>query len=105
MPGIRHPSIINGLPVVSAPAEIDTITAEKLRLVLLRTAANGHATVVVDLTGTRYCDSSGLEMLAGAHRRALDEGGELRLVRAADGPVIRVLALTTLDRFIPCFTS
>ena len=104
MPGIRYPSMINGLPVVTAPAEIDIITAEKLRAVLLEAAENGHATIVVDLTGTRFCDSSGLNVLAVAHRRARNEGGELRLV-LPDGPVVRVLAITGLDRFIPCFTG
>ena len=104
MPGIRYPSMINGLPVVTAPAEIDATNADKLQTVLLEAAENGHATIVVDLTGTRFCDSFGLRVLGAAHRRALDERGELRLVLPAGGPVVHVLALTTLDRFIPCFT-
>lgn len=97
--------MINGLPVVTAPAEIDVTTAEKLRAVLLEVAANGHATIVVDLIGTRFCDSSGLSVLATAHRRAQSEGGELRLVLPARGTVTRVLAVTGMDRCIPCFTS
>ena len=105
MPGIRYPSMINGLPVVTAPAEIDATTADKLQTVLLEAVENGHATIVVDLTGTRFCDSFGLRVLGAAHRRALDEGGELRLVLPAGGPVVAVLALTSLDRFIPCFTG
>ena len=105
MPGIRYPSMINGVPVVTAPAAIDAVTAQKLRLVLLEAAANGHATIVVDLTGTRSCDSSALSVLAAAHRRALDEGGGLLLVLPGGGPVTRVLDLTTLNRFFPCFTS
>ena len=35
--------MINGLPVVTAPAEIDVTTAEKLQTVLAEAAANGHA--------------------------------------------------------------
>ena len=105
MTDIRYPSMINGMPVVTAPAEIDVITAEKFRAVLLRTAAAGHATIVVDLTGTRYCDSCGLRVLEAAHRRALDEGGELRLVLPAHGSIVRVLAITGLNRCIPCFTG
>jgi anti-sigma B factor antagonist len=97
--------MINGVPVVTAPAEIDDFTAEKLRLVLLEAAANGHATIVVDLTGTRSCDSSALSVLAAAHTRALDEGGELLLVLPGGGPVTRALDLTTLNRFFRCFTS
>jgi len=96
--------MINGVPVVTAPAEIDVTTVEKFRAVL-RTAADGHATVVVDLTGNRYCDSCGLRVLEAAHRRALDEGGELRLVLPARGSITRVLAITGLNRRIPCFTG
>lgn len=105
MPGLRYPMMINGVPVVSAPADIDVITAERLRTVLLETAANGYATVVVDLTGTQFCDSYGLQVMATAHRRALDRGGQLRLVVPTGSPVLRILALTTMDGFFPCFTT
>ena len=56
--------MINGLPVGTAPAEIDVTTADKLQEVLLEAAENGHATIVVDLTGTRFCDSFGLKCWA-----------------------------------------
>lgn len=105
MPGIRYPSMINGLPVVTAPEEIYATVAEKLRTVFLDAIANGHAIIVVDLTGTRFCDSFGLTVLRAAHRRAVGVGGELRLVLPDDGPVIHVLTLTSLDRIIPCFSD
>ncbi len=59
---------------------------------------------MVDLTGTRICDSFGLAVMAAAHREAMGQGGEVRLVLPAESPVNRVLALTGLDRFFPCFT-
>jgi anti-sigma B factor antagonist len=62
--------MINGVPVVEASEEIDICNAEQLRLVLLEACSRGHATVVVDMTRTRFCDSAGLAVLAGAHRRA-----------------------------------
>ena len=105
MPDIRHPLMINGVPVVTAPAEIDATTADQLRTVLLHSAARGHATVVVDMTRTRFCDSAGLTVLVRAHRRAVAEGGELRLVIPADGAVARIFAITRLDLFIPLFGS
>jgi anti-sigma B factor antagonist len=105
VPGIRHPMMINGVPVVTAPAEIDVTTAEQLRTVLLHSAARGHATVVVDMTRTRFCDSAGLTVLVRAHKRAVAEGGELRLVIVADGAVARIFAITRLDLVIPLFSS
>ena len=79
MPGVRFPVMINGIAVVTAPAEIDPVTAGHLRTVLLHSAAHGHAAIVVDMTGTRFCDSLRFRVLVRAHRQALAEGGGLRL--------------------------
>jgi anti-sigma B factor antagonist len=106
VPDIRYiRKVINAVPVVVAPAEIDVTTADQLRAVLLDTFTRGNATVAVDMTRTRFCDSSAPHTLLGVHEQAVAEGGELRLVVPADGPVPRIFTLTCLDRFIPCFTS
>lgn len=102
MPGVRHPLMINGMPVVTAPEEIDVTTAEHLRAVLFHAAARRHATVVVDMSRTRFCDSAGLAVLVRAHKRAVTEGGELWLVIPADGAVARIFAITRLDLVVPC---
>jgi anti-sigma B factor antagonist len=95
---------ISGLPVVRGPAEIDITNAGQLRAVLLAAAAQGYATIVVDLTETSFCDTSGLQVLVLAHRRAAAEGGELRLVvRAAT--LLRLFSLTGVDHVIPSFTT
>jgi anti-sigma B factor antagonist len=96
---------ICGLRVVAAPAVVDVNTTDELRQALLDSAVDGHATVVVDMTGTRSCDSEGLAVLVTAHRRGLAEGGGLRLAVPADGRVARALDLTGVDRFIPSFSS
>src|SRR5215467_15380581 len=90
-----------GVPVVTAPTEIDTTTAGQLRAILFEWHTRGHGTVVVDMTSTQFCDSAGLRELLRAHKRAVGEGGELRLVLPADGAVRRVFSLTGLDRLIP----
>jgi anti-sigma B factor antagonist len=97
--------MIGGVPVVRAPPDIDVTTVDRLRMVLLEAAADGHGTIVVDLTGTQFCDSSGLGALVRAHKRALEEGGQLRLVIPSDGTVSRIFTLTRLYRFIPRFGS
>jgi anti-sigma B factor antagonist len=106
VPDIRYVcKMIDGVHVITAPAEIDVTTADELGTALVGAAAGGHAVVVVDMTGTSFCDSAGLSVLAGAHRKALDEGGELRLVMPAGGSVVRILTLTGVGRFIPSFGS
>lgn len=106
MPEVRYlRKMIEGVPVMAAPAEIDITTAKRLRAVLLDSAARGHTTIVVDMTGTVFCDSSGLHTLLRAHQRAVAEGGGLRLVVPSDGAVRRILNLSGLDLVLPCFSS
>jgi anti-sigma B factor antagonist len=96
--------VVGGVPVVAAPEEIDITNASALRCALLHAAAYGHGTFVVDLTQTRFCDSAGLHALLAGHKRAEAEGRQLLLVLS--GPaVLRVLAITGVDRLIPNFTS
>ena len=104
VPGVRFPVIINGIPVVTAPAEIDPVTTGQLRTVLLHSAAHGH-TIILDMTGTTFCDSTGFGVLVRAHKRALADGGGLRLVIPADSAVARIFTLIGLDRVIPRFAS
>jgi anti-sigma B factor antagonist len=94
-----------GVPVVTAPAEIDDSTAGGLRAILVEWHARGHTTMVVDLTATRFCDSAGLRELVRAHRRAVAGGGGLRLVIPAYGALLRVFGVTGLDGMIPHFAT
>jgi anti-sigma B factor antagonist len=105
MPDVRFPvDVIGGVPVVTAPEEVDITNANGLRAALLEAAVLGSGTIVVDLTGTLFCDSAGLHALTIAHKRAVAEGGQLSL--ALGGPaVLRIFAITALDRVIACFTS
>ena len=96
--------VVSGVPVVTAPEEIDITTAPDLRSALLEAAAHGHGTLVVDMTRTQFCDSSGLHTLLAAHKRAQAQGGELLLVIPAT-PVLRIFAITGVDRIIPSFTT
>jgi anti-sigma B factor antagonist len=105
MPEVRFPvGVTGGVPVVAAPEEIDITNAGALRAALLEAAALGHGTFVVDMSLTRFCDSSGLQALVAAHRRARAEDGEVLLV-IPDAAVLRVFALTGMDRVIPNFAS
>jgi anti-anti-sigma factor len=105
MPDVRFPvEVVRGVPVVAAPEEIDITNAEALRSVLLTAAANGNGTLVVDMTRTQFCDSSGLHTLIAVHKRAGAEGREVLLVIPST-TVLRVFALTGMDTVIPNFTS
>jgi anti-sigma B factor antagonist len=94
-----------GVPVVTAPAEIDTTTAGQLRAILVAWHCRGHTTVIVDLTGTQFCDSAGLRELVVAHKRAVADGGGLRLITPAEGVFLRIFTATGLDGIIPHFAT
>jgi anti-sigma B factor antagonist len=96
--------VVGDVPVLTAPEEIDITNAETLRSALIKAAANRHGTLVVDMTQTQFCDSSGLHTLIAAHKRAEAEGREVLLV-IPSSTVLRVFALTGMDRVIPNFTS
>jgi anti-sigma B factor antagonist len=105
MPDDTFPlEVIQGVPVVAAPGELDITNAEALRSALLTAAAYGSGALVVDMTRTRFCDSSGLHTLIAAHKRAQAESRELLLVIPST-TVLRVFALTAMDRVIPNFAS
>jgi anti-sigma B factor antagonist len=96
--------VIDGVPVVAAPEEIDITNAPELHSALLEAAAYGHGSLVADLSQTQFCDSSGLHTLLTAHKRARAAGGEMLLVIPGNA-VLRVFTITGVDRIIPNFTS
>ncbi|HEX3924911.1 MAG TPA: STAS domain-containing protein [Streptosporangiaceae bacterium] len=93
---------VSGVPVVATPPELDISNAGELRAALMAAVAEGHATVVLDLSGTSFCDSAALQVLVRVHKRAVAEGGELRLVMRAVS-LLRLFRITGVDRVIPNF--
>jgi anti-sigma B factor antagonist len=105
MPEASFPvEVASGVPVVTAPEEIDIANAGRLRAALLETAAHGSRTLVVDMTQTQFCDSAGLNVLVRGHKRAQADGGELLLVICA-AAVLRIFAVTGIDHLIPNFPN
>jgi anti-sigma B factor antagonist len=102
MSGSRERS--DGLAVATAvavlPVEIDVSNADRVAGELFAAIKPGVRVVIVDMTLTTFCDSSGLRAIAQAHDRAQTQGAELRLVTASPG-VLRVLAVTGLDTVVP----
>jgi anti-anti-sigma factor len=101
MPEASFPvEVVSGVPVVTAPEEIDITNAAGLRAALLEAAAHGSGTLVVDMAQTQFCDSAGLNVLVRAHQRAQADGGELLLV-ICTAAVLRIFAVTGIDHLIP----
>ena len=59
---------------------------------------------IADMTGTRFCDSTGLRALALAHKQAAAHHTELRLV-ITPANVLHVLAITELDTVLRIYRA
>ena len=89
--------------VVTVATEVDVTTVPQLRAAL-QTACSTCPTVVVDMSQTAFCDSSGLTALVQAHQRTQADGGELRLVITTP-QVLSTFTVTGADRIFPIFDS
>ena len=85
----------DGVPVVSASGEIDVATAPPLRDRLRSLTTSGRSTVVVDLLGVTFLDSTALGVLVGALKRCRESGGDLPLV-IAEPRILKVFEITGL---------
>jgi anti-sigma B factor antagonist len=70
---------VDGFAVVTTPDEVDVSNAARFRAALLTAAGHGMPSIIVDMTGTEFCDSTGLNVLVLALRQADQKGGEIRL--------------------------
>jgi len=103
MPQDSRARSISGLPVISAPDEIDIASADQLREALLAVSTPG-AVVVMDMTETTFCDSSGLDLFAEISDRLYESGGELRVV-VCSAMVRRVMTVTGVDQLVRTFPT
>jgi anti-sigma B factor antagonist len=105
VPQQRFPVVwINKAAVITLPVEIDIANADLVRDDLLSILNRGAATLIVDMGGTTFCDSAGVNALVRAHKRATANGSTMRLVISAPA-VGRVLAITGVDRLMDIYPS
>ncbi len=91
--------------VVVLPAEIDVTIADEVDQQLNGALSSGAGLVIVDLTSTSFCDSSGVRAIMHAYEQATARDVGLRLAVSPGGSVRRVLQLTGADQILPVFAS
>lgn len=85
-----------GRTVLSVLGEIDMQTAPALRATVDALDVSG-GTLVLDLDGVEFVDSSGLGSLLGIKKQQERGGGRLLLARVSQ-PVDRIIEITRMDR-------
>jgi anti-sigma B factor antagonist len=83
---------------------LDLATSPTVRAALTDATEKGKKDIIVDLTQVEFLDSTGLGALIGAHRRATEHGGSLRLI-VSDGAIARLLNITGLMRVFAVYHS
>ena len=90
--------------VYTLRGSFDVMTSPSVRAALVESASAGNHEIVVDLTQLEFMDSTGLGALIGAHRRATENGGVVRLV-VNEGTIARLLNITGLVRIFAIYHS
>jgi anti-sigma B factor antagonist len=90
--------------VICLPVEIDLVNADQVREDLLSLLNRSPSTLIVDMSGTTFCDSAGMNALVRAYKRACASGAGMRLVVTTPN-VQRVLAITGVDSLVDIYLS
>ena len=90
--------------LVELSGEADVTNSDALREVLDTEVAKLPRSLIIDLSGLRFMDSSALHALLRVNRSLDRQGGVLALV-SPQAAVAKILRLTTADRLIPVFDS
>jgi anti-anti-sigma factor len=98
----RLPRAQAGTVVVTLPGEIDMANAKRVGAELTAAFGRGVGVVVADMSGTRFCDSSGIHALVMAHKQARASNAGFRVV-VGPGEVRRVLGILHLDTVLALY--
>ncbi|GAA3930512.1 STAS domain-containing protein [Actinomadura viridis] len=89
--------------VVRVRGEIDVLSRERFEEAMME-ALEAGGPMVVDMREVTFCDSTGLNAIVTANRRALARGTAMALV-ALPPRIRRVFRITAVDEFIPIYDT
>jgi len=90
--------------IVEVAGEADVTNCDSLREVLEAEVAKQPRTLIIDLSGLRFMDSSALHVILRANR-AMDRQGSVLALASPREPVAKMLRLTAADQLIPVYAS
>jgi anti-sigma B factor antagonist len=95
-----------GVRILTLRGELDLATAPSACVRLDAARRRPRPRVVVDLSGVRFCDSTGLRALLGAANEVAAAAGRLAIVVPADdGPIARLLTVSGARELLPVHES
>jgi anti-anti-sigma factor len=85
---------------IALAGELDLATADEVEQELLRVEASDAASIVLDLSGLTFMDSTGVRLLVSADARSRADERRLSL-RRGPASVQRVMELSGVDELLP----
>lgn len=82
--------------VKSKVEKLDSLIAPELKSEFVLANKNGSKNLILDMSETRYCDSSGLSSILVANRLSRDSGGTFVLC-GLQGTVAKLITISQLD--------
>lgn len=79
--------------------ELDAVTVADIRPVVDKLATEGHKKIVVDLSGLRLIDSSGVGAIVSLYKQVKANGGSV-VVRGVRDQPLAIFQLLRLDRIL-----
>jgi anti-sigma B factor antagonist len=101
--GIAQRELDQDTSVISVEGELDLSTAPRLKWMLLDSLAAGQSQLVLDLSLTRFMDSTALGVLVGV-RRKLDTGDRLAIV-CTEPDVLKIFEYAGMDSAFAIFRT
>ena len=89
----------NVVVVTSMVEKLDTHTAPDLKSVFTFENKNGQNKILLDLTKTKFCDSSGLSAILVANRLCKDTNGAFAIA-GAQPVVLKMIEIAQLDKVL-----
>jgi anti-anti-sigma factor len=89
-----------GVHTIALTGEMDLSNAAEVERELLHAEDTDASTILVDLSGLRFMDSTGIRLLISADARSRADSCRLRLIRPP-AQVFRVLCIAGIDELLP----
>ena len=94
-----------GVPIIELHGELDAYTCSTFRDTMTEIIDQGNASIVVNMVGVEYIDSSGLGTLVGGLKRASERGGKIAVVCSNSNQIRKVFEITGLEKVFPMFDN
>ena len=92
------------VPIVAVSGEVDVYSAPALKDNITEILQSGVTTLIVDLSGVAFLDSTGLGALVEARAATSDAGGSLPLVCSQER-ILKLFTITGLDGVFTIYPS